>query len=77
MAKSLSDLRQLQRNQPSRINKEELIEAILSAPEAQSDGGLQVVSEQLKVLVQEINELKNTTFCLAKNTDCTVNISVT
>lgn len=49
----------MQRNQLSRINKEDLIDAILSSAEQPGDGGLQVVTAQLNMLVQEVTNLKN------------------
>ena len=58
MAKSLLYLCQMQRNQLTRINKEDLIEAILSAPERSSDDSLKAVTEQLNTLVQGISDLK-------------------
>lgn len=54
MAKSLSDLKKMQRNQLSRMTKEDLIESILSAPEP-GDGQL---LELINTLVNEMAELR-------------------
>ena len=57
MTKSLTDLRQLQRNQLARMNKEELIDAIL-APVPPDDRNLLAVTAQLALLVREFADLK-------------------
>lgn len=57
MAKSLSELRRLQRGQLSRINKEDLIESILAAPDP-SEGLLQDMAEKFRDLVKEVAGLK-------------------
>lgn len=57
MAKSLSDLKKMQRNQLSRMTKEDLIESILTAPAA-NDGQLLEVTNKLHTLVTEVAELR-------------------
>ena len=58
MAKSLSDLRKMQRNQLSRVSKEDLIESILSSADESSDQ-LRTLNESLQLLVSEVSQLKN------------------
>lgn len=58
MAKSFSDLRKMQRNQLSRLTKEDLIEGILSAP-GTSDEHLVELTNKLHTLVGEVAELRN------------------
>lgn len=57
MAKSLSELRKLQRTQLTRLTKEDLIDSILAEPE-RDDGLVQVLMEKLTALVTEVAELK-------------------
>lgn len=57
MAKSLSDLKKMQRNQLTRLTKEDLIESILAAPEA-NDGQLLELTNKLHALVAEVAELR-------------------
>ena len=57
MAKSFSDLRKMQRNQLSRLTKEDLIEGILSAP-GTSDEHLAELTNKLHTLVSEVAELR-------------------
>ncbi|KAK4303170.1 hypothetical protein Pmani_024762 [Petrolisthes manimaculis] len=57
MAKSLSELRRLQRTQLARINKEELIESILAAPD-QNEGLLKDMAEKFRDLVREVADLR-------------------
>ncbi|MPC55662.1 hypothetical protein E2C01_049604 [Portunus trituberculatus] len=56
MAKSLSELRQMQRSQLTRINKEDLIESILAAPDA-NEGLVQGLMERLNELASDVKEL--------------------
>ena len=57
MAKSLINLRKLQRNQLTRLTKEELIESILTQPEP-NEGLVRDLTEKVNELVSEIAELK-------------------
>ena len=57
MAKSLCDLKKMQRNQLSRLNKDELIDSILAAPDP-NDGQLLEVTNKLHALVVEVTELR-------------------
>ena len=59
MAKSIADLRKLQRNQLSRISKEELIDSILSSTDERSEQ-FRTLNETLQVLVNEVSQLKST-----------------
>lgn len=57
MAKSLSELRKLQRTQLTRLTKEELVDSILAEPE-RDEVLLKVLMETLTALVTEVAELK-------------------
>lgn len=57
MAKSLTDLRRMQRNQLSRLTKEDLIDSILAAPAA-DDGQLVELTNKLLNLTTEVAELR-------------------
>lgn len=57
MAKSLSDLRHMQRNQLMRVNKEEIIDIILAEPE-RDDGQLRTLTDTLHTLVTEVTDLR-------------------
>lgn len=57
MAKSLNELRKLQRSQLNSMKKDELIESILSFTEA-GDGSLQTVIQKLTELTEEIATIK-------------------
>ena len=57
MAKSLSDLKKMQRNQLTRLTKDDLIESILAAPEG-DDGQLLELTNNLHALVAEVAELR-------------------
>ena len=57
MAKSLINLRKLQRNQLTRLTKEELIESILTVPEP-NEGLVRNLTEKVNELVSEIADLK-------------------
>lgn len=59
MAKSVADLRKLQRNQIGRLTKDELIESILAEPERDNDI-LAVLTDKVTSLVTEVTELRNT-----------------
>lgn len=59
MAKSLSDLRRMQRSQLSRVSKDDLIESILSSTDESSDQ-FRTLNETLQELVNEVFQLKNT-----------------
>ena len=56
MAKSLSELRRMQRSQLTRINKEDLIESILATPDA-NEGLVQSLMERMNELVSDVKEL--------------------
>lgn len=58
MAKSLSDLRKMQRNQLTRLTKEDLIESIMAPPEP-SEGLLQALTSKLNDLVKEVGDLRS------------------
>lgn len=58
MAKSLTELRKLQRAQLGRLTKEDLIESILAPPE-RNDNVLLELTEKINTLVSEVTELKN------------------
>lgn len=55
MPRQIAELRSLQRSQLKQLNKDDLIESILSSNE---DEPLQAITGQLASLLQEINELK-------------------
>ncbi len=57
MARPLSELRKMQRNQLKSVNKDELIESILSF---QEDVALQTVTSKLDTLMNEMSDLKKT-----------------
>ena len=57
MAKAVSDLRRMQRSQLSRLTKEELMDSILSAPEARDEQLLELTNK-LHTLVNEVADLK-------------------
>ena len=57
MAKSMSDLRKMPRTQLARINREELIESILAAPDP-SERFVQDLMERLNTLAKEVKELR-------------------
>ncbi len=57
MAKALSDLKRMQRNQLTRMTKEDLIESILAAPVG-NDEQLLEVTNKLHTLVTEFAELR-------------------
>lgn len=57
MAKSMSDLRKMPRTQLVRINKEDLIESILAAPDP-SEGIVQDMMDKLNELASEVKELR-------------------
>ena len=59
MAKSLINLRKLQRNQLTRLTKEELIESILTVPEP-NEGLVRNLTEKVNELVSETADLKQT-----------------
>ena len=54
MAKALSDLRRIQRSQLSRLTKEDLIDSILTAPEARDEQ----MTNKFHTLVNEVADLK-------------------
>ena len=58
MAKPLSELRKMQRNQLVRVSKDELIESILSSDDDSSEQ-LRTLNETLQVLVSVISQMKN------------------
>lgn len=57
MAKSMNDLRKMPRTQLARINKEDLIESILAAPDP-SETLVQDLMERLNALASEVKELR-------------------
>ena len=57
MAKSLSELKRMQKTQLSRLTKEDLIESILSAPES-NEGVLKTLMEKFQDVVEQVGELK-------------------
>ena len=59
MAKSLINLRKLQRSQLTRLTKEELIESILTVPEP-NEGLVRNLTEKVNELVSETADLKQT-----------------
>ena len=56
MARQLSELRRLQRNQLIKINKEELIECILAS--GQDDEGLADITRKTDLVMTELDSLK-------------------
>lgn len=71
MAKSLPELRKLQRNQLTRLTKEELIDSILTAP-VQDEVPMQQLADKVNLLVNEINELKN----VITSPDSVINVKI-
>ena len=57
MAKSVNELRKMQRSQLVRINKENLIESILAAPDP-SETLVKDLMERLNALATEVKELR-------------------
>lgn len=57
MAKSLSDLRKMQKSQLTKINKEDLIDSILAAQKDEPPA-LKIIEEKLSVVMTEMAELK-------------------
>ena len=60
MAKSLSEFKRMQRNQLKAVNKDELIDSILSSREEE---GMAKVTSKLDILVNEIADFKKTIVC--------------
>ena len=58
MAKPLSELRKMQRNQLVRVSKDELIESILSSDDESSEQ-FRTLNETLQALISEISQMKN------------------
>ena len=55
MAKSLAELRKMPRHQLNKVNKDEIIESILSAPE---DTAVVTLAEKLNGVMEELSDLK-------------------
>ncbi|MPC74285.1 hypothetical protein E2C01_068642 [Portunus trituberculatus] len=61
MARPISELRKLSRAQISRLNKDDLVESILTSPEkAEDNAQLTALSETLNALRDEVAQLKKT-----------------
>ena len=60
MAKSLSEFKKMQRNQVKAVNKDELIDSILSSREEE---GMATVTSKLDILVNEIADFKKAIVC--------------
>lgn len=60
MAKRLGELKKMQRGQLARINKDELIDSILSAQEADDTPMLKALEDKLNAVMTEVAELRRT-----------------
>ncbi len=58
MAKSLAELKRLPRHQLNKVNKDELIESILSSPAGDGEVALVAITDKLNAVMQEMAELK-------------------